>query len=81
MENGRMLKHQLGYLKLLRIVGQFCDKEKLDEISVLEFEKGILLQGIKVDSTSQGYIRRMATYTWSYEDLAAMSEPSTDENG
>jgi len=74
MEDGRMLKHQLGYKVLLRIVGQFCDEQKLDEITLIEFDKGIVLQGMQVQSTHEGYIRRVVTHTWSYEEIAAMGK-------
>ncbi len=70
MEDGRMLKHKVGYEKLLRAVGRFCEEQKLDEICLLEFEKGIVLQGLRVASTGDGYIRHMVSYTWSYEQLA-----------
>jgi hypothetical protein len=74
MEEGRMLKYNLGYEKMLRAVGKFCDQHKLDEVCLLEFEKGILIQGLQVESTSQGYIRRLVSETWSYEQLAAMAK-------
>jgi len=77
MEEGRMIKHKLGYTGLLQAVGRFCDKEKMDEIFLMEFDKGIVLQAIKVESTGEGYIRRIATYTWSYEQVAEMAPKST----
>jgi len=81
MEEGRMLKYELGYGTMLRIVGQFCDATKLDEITLIEFDKGIVLQGLQVQSTQDGYIRRMATYTWSYEELAAMDKQGKPQAG
>ena len=74
MEEGRMLKHQVGYEKLLRAVGRFCDEQKLDEVCVLEFEKGIVLQGLHVSSTGEGYIRHLVSYTWSYEQIAHLAK-------
>jgi hypothetical protein len=74
MENGRLLKHQVGYGTFLQAVGQFCDQEQFDEITVIEFEKGFILQGLKVQSTSEGYIRRLITHTWSYEDISKMAK-------
>ena len=74
MEEGRMLKYKLGYEKMLRAVGRFCDQHKVDEVCLLEFEKGIILQGLQVDSTSDGYIRRLVSETWSYEQLAELTK-------
>ena len=74
MEEGRMIKYKLGYEKMLRAVGRFCDEHKLDEVCLLEFEKGVILQGLEVQSTSDGYIRRLISQTWSYEQIAAMSK-------
>lgn len=73
MEESRMQKYQMGYAKLLQVVGRFCDESKLDEISLLEFDKGIVLQGLQVESTSEGYIRRSVTHTWSYDQLSDMA--------
>lgn len=72
MEEERMTKYNLGYAKLLQVVGRFCDEKKLDEVSLLEFDRGIVLQGIRVDSTAEGYIRQLVTHTWSYDQLAEM---------
>jgi hypothetical protein len=74
MEEGRMLKYNLGYEKMLCVVGRFCDQHKLDEVCLLEFEKGIVLQGLQIDSTSEGYSRRLVSETWSYEQLAEMAK-------
>jgi hypothetical protein len=78
MENGRLLKHQVGYDTFLRAVGRFCDQEQFDEISLIEFEKGFILQGLKVQSTSQGYIRSLITHTWSYEEISKMAEAAKE---
>jgi len=72
MDEGRALKNRLGYEALLRAVGWFCDEQKLDEVGLLEFDKGIVLQGLEVQSTSDGYIRRHVTHTWSFEEIARM---------
>jgi hypothetical protein len=74
MEEGRMLKHQIGYEKLLRAVGRFCDDQKMDEVCLLEFEKGMVLQGLQVSSTGEGYIRHLVSYTWSYEQIAQLAK-------
>ena len=79
MEEGRLLKHRIGYGPLLEALGRFCDQEKLDEITLLEFEKGFVLQGLKVESTSEGYIRRIVTHTWSYEEVAGMVKPQEED--
>ncbi len=78
MEEGRLFKHRVGYGALLEAVGRFCDREKLDEITLLEFEKGFILQGIKIETTSEGYIRHIVTHTWSYEDVAGMARPAKE---
>jgi hypothetical protein len=74
MEEGRMLKYKLGYEKMLQAIGRYCDERKLDEVCLLEFEKGIVLQGLQVDSTSEGYIRQLVSATWSFEQIAEMSK-------
>lgn len=73
MEQGRYLKHRIGYEALFRALGHFCDQESLDEVGLIEFEKGFILQGIKVAATEEGYIRRIITRTWSYEDVNQMA--------
>jgi len=74
MEEGRSLRYKLGYEKMLRAVGKFCDEHKLEEVCLLEFEKGVVLQALQIDSTSDGYIRRLVSETWSYQQLAEMAK-------
>ncbi len=81
MEEGRMLKHRIGYQEILRAVGHFCDELKMDEICLLEFDKGIVLQGIHVQSTGEGYIRQIVTQTWTYEQIAEMAKKSRPAPG
>jgi hypothetical protein len=73
MDEGRTLKYKLGYEKILRAVGRYCDKHRLEEVCLIEFEKGIILQGLQVESTSDGYTRRLISETWAYEQLANMA--------
>ena len=81
MDDARALRHSLGYEVILRTVGRFCDKEQLDEVGVLEFDQGIIIQGLKVASTSEGYIRMSVTHTWSFEDIAKMAQPPETDQG
>ncbi|MGB9723027.1 MAG: hypothetical protein ACP5OO_02260 [Chloroflexia bacterium] len=81
MEEGRMVKYRMGYEKLLQAVGRFCDEQKLDEICVMEFEKGLILRALQVESTGEGYIRRAVSYTWSYEQVAGMVPPPPAPSG
>ena len=74
MEEGRAIRYKLGYEKILRAIGKYCDQHKLDEVCLLEFEKGVVLQGLRVESTSEGYIRELVSETWSYEQIAAMAK-------
>ncbi len=74
MEEGRALKYKLGYEKILRAVGKYCDQQHLEEVCLLEFEKGLILQGLRVESTSQGYIRHLVSETWSFEQIASMAK-------
>jgi len=78
MEEGRALKNRLGYEALLRALGRFCDEQRLDEIGLLEFDKGIVLQGLQVQSTGEGYIRRHVTHTWSFEEIARLAGPQEE---
>lgn len=72
MEESRMAKHRLGYEKIMRAIGRFCQEQQLDEICLIEFDKGFVLQGLKVEPTGEGYVRHMASFTWSYEQIARM---------
>lgn len=72
MEEGRSLKYKLGYEKILRAVGKYCDQHHLEEVCLLEFEKGVILQGLQVEATNEGYIRRLVSETWSFEQIASM---------
>ncbi len=76
VEGGRTIKARLGYEKILRAVGHYCDQHQLDEICVMEFEKGVVLQGFKVESTEEGYIRRITTHTLSYEQINDLAKRS-----
>lgn len=73
MEEGRMLKHRVGYEKMLRAIGKFCQEQQLDEVCLIEFDKGFVLQALKVEPTGEGYVRRLASFTWSYEQIAQMA--------
>lgn len=73
MEEGRMLKHRLGYEKLLQAIGKFCQEQKLDEVCLIEFDKGFVLQALQVEPTGESYVRRMVSFTWSYEQVAQMA--------
>ena len=75
MEERRMVKYQVGYEKLLQAIGRFCDEQKLDEICVMEFEEGLILRALQVESTGEGYVRRAVTHTWSYDQVAGMIPP------
>jgi hypothetical protein len=81
VEEGQSLKHRLGYEALLRALGRYCDKEQLDEIGLLEFDNGLVLQGLKVESTGEGYIRLMVTHTWSFEEIAGLIEQKGSSQG
>lgn len=70
MESAQLLKHRIGYEDLLRAVGRFCDEEHMDEIAVVEFDRGIVLQGLEAEETAEGYYRRHVTYSWSFAELA-----------
>lgn len=74
MEEGRMLRYKMGYEKMLSTIGRLCDERKLDEVCLLEFERGIILQGLQVESTGEGWMRRLVSETWSYEQIAAMAK-------
>ncbi len=73
MEEGRSLKYKLGYERFLRAIGKYCDHHHLEEVCLLEFEKGVILQGLQIESTSEGYIRRLVSETWSFEQIARMA--------
>ncbi len=70
MENTQLLKHRVGYENLLRAIGRFCDEEHMDEIAVIEFDRGLVLQGLEAEETAEGYYRRHVTYSWSFAELA-----------
>ncbi|MGC8875314.1 MAG: hypothetical protein ACP5SI_12825 [Chloroflexia bacterium] len=70
MENPQLLKHQIGYENLLRMIGRFCDEEHMDEIAVIEFDRGVVLQGLEAEETAEGYYRRHVTYSWSFSEIA-----------
>jgi hypothetical protein len=70
VEGIQSLKHRVGYENLLRMIGRFCDQEHLDEVAVLEFDQGLVLQGLEAEATAEGYYRRHVTYSWSFAEIA-----------
>ncbi len=69
-EGGRAIKSRLGYEKILRAIGHYCDQHRLDEVCLMEFDKGVVLQGFQVESTGEGYRRQITTHTLSYEQIS-----------
>lgn len=71
----------MGYEEILRTLGRFCDEEQLDEVGLLEFDQGMVVQGLKVASTGEGYIRLSVTHIWSFEQIAKEAQPAeTDQS-
>lgn len=66
------VKQPLDYAKVLRVIGQFIQQERLSEVSVLEYQDGWIIHGLTFKSTPQGFVRVSSDFLLSHEDVRNM---------
>jgi hypothetical protein len=63
---------KLRYEEALQAVGRFAEKERLRDICLMEVEGGMVVQGLALISTRQGFNLALKTQILSYEDLGKL---------
>lgn len=63
---------RLRYDLLLAALGRFAEEHRLNDLCILEFEEGVIIQGTTLVQTAEGYKRSAVTHVLSHNDLKEM---------
>ncbi len=64
--------NRIRYDLLLAALGRFAEEHRLNELCILEFEEGVILQGTTLVQTAEGYKRLPETHVLSHADAREM---------
>lgn len=68
------VKQPLDYVAVLRAIGHFVQRERLSEISILEYKDGWIIHGITFRQTAEGFIRVTSDHVLSHADIRKIQE-------
>ncbi|NWG19994.1 MAG: hypothetical protein HXY39_06665 [Chloroflexi bacterium] len=74
-----MQKERIDYPELLRSLGHFIQQQHLNEVTILEFDRGWIITGITYQSTAQGFIRVPADYVLSHDEVRRLIQTMRDQ--
>lgn len=74
-----MPPERIDYPELLRSLGQFIQQQHLNEVTILEFDRGWIISGITYQSTAQGFIRVPADFVLSHDELRHLIQTMRDQ--
>jgi hypothetical protein len=75
----QILKDQLDYSELLRVLGHFIQQERLTDISILEYDQGWIIHGLVYKSTSNGFVRVTSDFVVTHEDVRKLHEKQREQ--
>lgn len=67
-------KKPLNYLEALHAIGHFIQRERLSEVSVLEYQDGWIIHGITFHQTAQGFVRVLSDHVLSHDEIRRLQE-------
>lgn len=60
---------KMGYERVFQALGRLMDEQRMRDVVVMEFEEGVILQGFELVATTEGWMLRFKTDTFSQADL------------
>jgi len=70
---------RVDYPEILRALGHFIQREHLNEVSILEFDRGWMIAGLTYQSTALGFIRIPADFVLSHEEVRSIIQELVDQ--
>jgi hypothetical protein len=70
---------RVDYPELLRALGHFIQREHLNEVSILEFDRGWMIAGLTYQTTAQGFVRIPADFVLSHEEVRKLLHELADQ--
>jgi hypothetical protein len=74
-----MPHERIDYPEMLRLPGQFIQQQHLNEVAILEFDRGWIVSGVTYQNTAQGFIRVAADFVLSHEELRHIIQQMRDQ--
>jgi len=62
----------LSYSDVMQVLGRYIEDKKLKDVCLLEIEGGVVIQGIAVATTYEGYTTLLQTYTLNREEISRL---------